>query len=119
MTNAEFIVQNSSSYTHEYSQFPYRLIEIHNYKDADDSVASLINQINELKFNGNYEAATKIINDNADVLKQYAIDSVAVNTLEEENRNAQIMALQKHQCVWFDENEPVVCSVGDVWEGGA
>ena len=119
MTNAEFILQNSTSYTNEYSQFPHKLITLHHYKDADNSIASLINKINELKFQGNYEAAAKMVNDNANILVQYAIDSVAINTLEEENRNAQIMALQKHQCVWFDENEPIVCSVGDVWEGGA
>ena len=118
MTNAEFILQNSSSYTHEYSQFPNKLITIHNFKDADNSVAALINTIDDLKFRCLYESAAKVISENADKLAPYTLDSSTINTLEEENRNAQVMALQKHQCVYFDENEPDICAVGDVWEGG-
>lgn len=48
MTQTDFIIQNASSYTHEYSNFPNSLIQQHHFKDADDSVASLINEITDL-----------------------------------------------------------------------
>ena len=118
MTNSDFIIQNSSSYTQEYSRFPHKVIAQHNFRDADNSIASLINEIENYKLQGNFEVASKIISENADLLSHYTIDATTINTIEEEIRNAQIMALQKHQCVYYDENEPEFCAVGDLWEGG-
>ena len=118
MNNNDFIIQNSTSYTNEYSSFPYNLIKQHHFKDADNSIASLINEINNYKIQGNFEVASKLISENADLLSHYTIDSSIINIIEEEIRNAQVMALQKHQCVYFNENEPEICAVGDIWEGG-
>lgn len=118
MTQADFNAQNASSYTHEYSNFPYSLIQQHNFKDADDSIASLINTINSHKKQGNFEIASKLIAENANLLAQYTIDASIINTIEEEIRNAQVMVLQKHQCIYYDESEPEYCAVGDLWEGG-
>lgn len=116
-TNNDFITQNSSSYTHEYSNFPYSIIKQHYFKDADDSVASLINEINGYKERGLYDLAAKTINEYKDILKQYSLGgSETINTIEEEIRNGQIMTIQKSQCVFFD-NEPEICSVNDVWIG--
>jgi hypothetical protein len=59
MTQTDFIIQNASSYTHEYSNFPNSLIKQHHFRNADDSVASLINEITDLKMRGLYDQATK------------------------------------------------------------
>lgn len=118
-TNDNFIIKNASSYTHEYSNFPYSLITQHNFKDADDSVASLINEINSLKERGLYELASKIMKENKDVLAQYSLGGAkTINTIEEEIRNGQIMTIQKSQCVFLEPEEPEICSIDDVWVGG-
>lgn len=118
MNNSDFIVQNSSSYTNEYSNFPHSIILQHNFRNIDDSIASLVNEINNYKMQGNFEVASKLISENAGILSHYIIDASTINTIEEEIRNVQVMALQKHQCVYFDEEEPEFCAIGDLWEGG-
>ena len=118
ISSSDFIAQNSSSYTQEYSRFPYQVITQHHFRDADTSIASLINTINSHKLQGNLDIASKLIAENAGLLAQYTIDASTINTIEEEIRNAQVMALQKHQCVYYDETEPEYCAVGDIWEGG-
>ena len=37
------------NYTHEYSNFPDEIIELTNYRNVDDSIGDLINQIETLK----------------------------------------------------------------------
>ncbi len=118
INNGDFIVQNSSSYTNEYSNFPHKIITQHHFMDADNSIASLINKINSYKLQGNFDIASKLISENANLLSHYIIDATTINTIEEEIRNVQVMALQKHQCVYYDETEPEFCAVGDLWEGG-
>ena len=86
MNNNDFIIQNSSSYTHEYSNFPNSLIQQHHFKDADDSVASLINEITDLKARGLYDLAAKKITENANILSHYNIDAETINAIEEEIR---------------------------------
>lgn len=113
--NEEFI--NDKNYTHEYSQFPKKLITKHHFKDADDSIASLINEINDLKARGLFDLADKKISENADILAHYAFGSENIRIIEEELRNVQVMAKQKHQCVYVQENkdyEPEVCCIGDI-----
>ena len=117
--NEDFIVNNSKLYTHEYSNFPYSLITQHNFKDADDSVASLINEINGYKERGLFELASKTMNEYKDILSQYSLGGAeTINTLEEEIRNGQIMTMQKSQCVFLEPEEPEICSIDDVWAGG-
>lgn len=115
MTNEEFINQNAASYSNEYSKFPYKRIAIHHFKDADDSIASLLNEIDDLKARGLYSLAEKKIKENADILREYTYGSELINTVQEEIHNTQTMALQKHQCVYTDNKEPEVCCVGDIW----
>ena len=118
ITNEEFITQNASSYTHEYSNFPQTIIIQHHFKDADDSVASLVNEINGYKERGLFELASKIMKENEDVLKQYSLGGAeTINTLEEEIRNAQIMTVQKSQLIYTDEVVPEIMAKEDIWIG--
>ena len=87
MTNSDFIAQNSSSYTNEYSKFPYQVITQHNFMNIDDSLASLVNEINSYKMQGNFEVASKLISENADILSHYIIDASTINAIKEEISN--------------------------------
>ena len=117
MNNSDFIIQNASSYTNEYSNFPYDLIIQHHFKDADDSIASLINEINDLKARGLYDLASKKIREYSTTLSRYNIDAETINIIEEEIRNTQVMAKQKHQCIYIQDSEPELCCSNDVWLG--
>lgn len=114
MTNEEFIKQNSKLFSHEYSQFPENLITLHHFKDADDSIASLLNEINDLKSRGLFDLAAKKIDENADILAPYTFSAEHINIYEEEILNTQIMAKLKHQCVYAQSEKPLCC-IGDIW----
>lgn len=102
--------------THEYSNFPNELITKHNFKDVDDNIASVINQIKELQASGLYNQASRIVAQNKDVLGQYIIDSSIVNELIEHIRNTEIVSLQAQQCIYVGD-KPLTCNNGDVWIG--
>ncbi len=102
-------------YTHEYSNFPDELYTLHNYQDADDSVAPLINMIRMYMANGNYTQAKFYIEQNKEVLAPYLLNMETMNGLEEETRNLEIFAKVKQQSVYFSSEEPDEPEVNDVW----
>lgn len=106
-----------AEYSNEFSNFPSQKIIKHNFKNIDDNIASVINQINSLRSQGLYNQASRIIDNNKDVLSQYVVDAITFRTWEEEIYNTQIYAKQQQQVISFDESEPE-CVVGDVWIGG-
>ena len=106
------------AYTHEYSNFPEEIMTRHNFRDADDSIASIINQINILKSQGQYSRAAQYIQDNKDTLGSYVLGSEYLNTIDEETRNVEIYAKAKKQQIYYSSTEPTdAVSVGDVWIG--
>ncbi len=108
-----------AEYSREFSNFPSQKITKHNFKNVDDDIASVINQINSLRAQGLYNQATRIIQANSDVLGQYIVDAVTFRTWEEEIYNTQKYARQKQQSVYFDESEDDFDGIeGDVWLGG-
>ena len=106
-----------SQYEHEFSSFPSKKITRHNFKNVDDTIAPLINQINSLRAQGLYTKAAVIIQENQDILSQYITDAITFRTWEEEIYNTQIYAQQVQQSIYFDADEPD-CIEGDVWVGG-
>lgn len=105
-----------SNYTHEFSQFPDQLLTRHNFKDADDSVASIINQIKTLQANGEYSRAAAYIEANKDTLGQYVLGAEYLNTIDEETRNVEVFAKAKKQQIFYQSSEPGEGSyVNDVW----
>lgn len=103
-----------TTYENEYSNFPSQKITKHNFKNIDDSIATLINQINSLRAQGKYNEAAGIIRDNQGTLSQYIVDAITFRTWEEEIYNTQTFAKQVQQSIYFDESEPD-CLEGDVW----
>lgn len=109
-----------SSYEREFSNFPDKKITLHNFKNVDDNIASIINQINSLREQGLYSQAAIIINENKDSLSQYIVDAITYRTWEEEIFNVQKYARQNQQSIYFDENENDFDGIeGDVWVGGS
>lgn len=106
-------------YTHEYSKFPDELIEIKNYKNVDDTVGSLINQIESYRREGNYLAAVELINTYGENLKKYVLDVSVINSMIEEIRNCQIRSLVTGQMLSLEEDEPIEVDDGFIWLGGS
>lgn len=102
--------------THEYSNFPNELITKHNFKDVDDNIASIINQVKKLQASGLYNQASRIIQQNKDVLGKYVIDANIINGMIEHIRNTEIISLQARQCVYVGK-KPLTCNKGDIWIG--
>lgn len=101
----------------EYSNFPKKMIERHHFKNVDDTIAPVINEINALRSQGLYNQADRIIKNNSHILSEYIVDATTFRTWEEEIYNTQIYAKQKQQFVYFDKVEPdALCN--DVWIGG-
>lgn len=108
-----------ANFEREFSNFPEKKIIRHNFKNVDDNIASVINQINSLQSQGLYNQAARVIQNNFDVLSHYIVDAITFRTWEEEIYNTQVYAKQKQQIIFFDESEENVdCIEGDVWLGG-
>lgn len=107
-----------ADYTHEYSQFPDQLLTRHNFKDADDSIASIINQIKILQANGEYSRAAEFIELYKDTLGPYVLGSEYLNTIDEETRNIEIYTKAKKQQIFYQDDEPNESTwKNDVWLG--
>lgn len=108
-----------AEFEREFSSFPEKKITRHDFKNVDDNIAPVINQINSLRTQGKYNQAARIVQNNFDILSHYIVDAITFRTWEEEIYNTQIYARQKQQLIFFDENEEDVdCIEGDVWLGG-
>lgn len=108
-----------ATYENEFSSFPSKKITKHEFKNIDDNIADIINQINALRAQGLYNQAARIIQQNIDVLSQYVVDATTFRTWEEEIYNTQTYARQKQQSIFFDEQEKDFDGIeGDVWVGG-
>ena len=108
-----------AEYSREFSSFPSKKITRHNFKNVDDNIAPIINQINTLRTQGLYNQASRIVQDNFDMLSHYIVDAITFRTWEEEIYNTQKYARQVQQSIFFDESEEDFDGIeGDVWVGG-
>ncbi|MCM1100141.1 MAG: hypothetical protein NC079_00680 [Clostridium sp.] len=106
-------------FENEFSSFPSRKIIRHEFKNVDDGIAEIVRQINDLRAQGLYDRAARIIEANRDILSHYIVDAVTFRTWEEEIYNTQKYARQKQQTIWFDEYAQDFDGIeGDVWLGG-
>ena len=103
-----------ANYTNEYSKLPYQIMELHNYKDVDDNIAEIVNQIKNLQSQGLINQANRLVENNKDVLGKYVFSVEAFNAIEEETRNLEIMCKEKKQSIYYDE-QPSNPALYDVW----
>jgi hypothetical protein len=105
-------------YTHEFSNFPNEILTRHEFKDVDDTIASIVNQIKELQAKGEYSRAAQYIDMNKDTLGPYVLGSEYLNTIDEETRNVEIYTKAKKQQIFYqDDNPEGVAYQYDVWLG--
>lgn len=105
-----------ASFTHEYSNFPNEVITIKEYKDVDDAVASLVQQINSYRNTGDFASANQLIAENKALLSAYNFASEDINRIVEEIRNAQVYAKEGNNTVYYMAEEPDAhIVVGDTW----
>lgn len=103
-------------YTHTWSQYPQEIIDLTEYRNADNTIASLLNQIKSKEESGDYSGAQAIISQNINTLKQYVLDSSAINKYVEEIRNIEIYVKANKQQIYYQRTEPrTYAGVGDVW----
>ena len=107
------------AYTDEYSRLSSGVIyEPVGYKDVDDSIATLVNEIKALQAQGQYDQAAIKIAQNRDVLRKYVINAEAINRIEEETRNIEVLFKTKTQSIKYQSEEPTEnIMTGDVWIG--
>lgn len=101
-------------YTREYSKLPYQIYEPHDYKDVDDSIAGIVNEIKKLQSQGLFNQANRLVENNKDVLGRYVFSVEAFNAIEEETRNLEIMCKEKKQSIYYNE-QPIEPILNDVW----
>lgn len=96
------------------SKYPTELIELGNHKDVDNSIVSLINQYNYYVKNNDTANASKIYNENKELLKPYILNTEYINFLEEEIYNTGLFAMATNTSVITD-TEPASQDVGSYW----
>ena len=102
------------------AHWPLSLIDLTNYKDADNTVGELIAQIKAYQEAGDFDAAQAIITEHAAELKPYALDAAAINKYVEEIRNLEIYTKSKKQQVFYsptEEEASCYVDINDVWLG--
>lgn len=100
--------------------WPNSLISLTNYKDADNTVGSLIAQIKAYQEAGDFSSAQDLIDENIETLKPYALDAAMINKYVEELRNVEIYAKSYKQQIFYDDDEEtssIYMNTGDVWIG--
>lgn len=102
------------------AHWPLSLIDLTNYKDADNTVGELIAQIKAYQESGDFDAAQALIAEHEEELKPYALDSAAINKYVEEIRNLEIYTKSKKQQVFYAPTEEEASNfviLNDVWLG--
>lgn len=107
-----------AGYTQEYGDanglsFPDVYIDMPTFKDVDDAVGEIVNQIEEYKRQGKHEEAKNLISEKADLIADYLIDAKVINTWVEHLRNTQIYAKQVQQNIYIGE-KPAIVQYGDI-----
>lgn len=105
-------------YTHELSAFPNAPINLPEFKDVDDTVKNLVEQIRQLRMSGDYASAALIIRQNAATLRRYNFSAEDVNRIVEDIRNTQLYIQSKKQQLYYTANEnDFVGTDQDIWIG--
>lgn len=112
---------NKPKYTYEFASYPKSLTPAHSFKDADDSVASMINHVKDLQAAGLYNDAAQYIKQNEAVLGDYVIDTEYLNLIDETTRNLEIFCNEvadsfttSPQSIFYQSTEPYAKAF-DIW----
>ena len=105
-------------YTHELSAFPNTPINLPKFKDVDDTVKTLVEQVRQYRIAGNYSAVASLINSNRELLRQYNFTAEDVNRIVEDIRNTQLYVQSKKQQFYYTASRgDFIGADQDVWIG--
>lgn len=97
------------------SYFPEQQLVIQEKKDVDDSIATLVTEIEQYIENGDLESANTLLEENKEALETSLINSTFINLLQEEIFNIGLLAISQ-QNVIINANEPTTqITVGSYW----
>lgn len=99
----------------------YGLIDLTNYTNPTDAIATIMNQIRAYQSEGDYEHANELIQQYSEQLKNCSFDSAAVNKYVEELRNLEIYTKARKQQIFYgpEQEASVYLVPDDVWIGDA
>lgn len=103
------------------STLPRLIMQRHEYRDADNTVADAINTIKHLQGIGRYDEAAEEIKAFKEAgldLDKYILSMKALNYLDEETRNLEIYAKEYSQQIFYEEDYPEDAMTNDVWISG-
>lgn len=100
-------------YVHEYSNYPNELINMRVFKDPDNSIIPVIQQIKNYKALGNYSAAAQLIK-NTPEIADYMFSATDINRIIEEIYNTQLRTISRKQRVFYRSTD-FVPEINDVW----
>lgn len=102
-----------AGYTHEYSNFPESVTTLKpHFKDVDANVGRIVTELQTAKSENDFMEVARILEANPSLV-DYIIDATIINTLIEENRNAQIYAMANQQNIYIGD-KPEVVQYGDI-----
>lgn len=99
------------------SQFPTRVMALHNFSDVTTELYPIVQQIMEAYQAGEEETATLLLA-KYPKLEKCLITAETWNLLDEERYNTQLYAREKGQFIVTDAEEPKNPKAGLVWIGG-
>lgn len=97
------------------SQFPEESLVIQEKKDVDDSIVTIVNQIQNYINEGSIESANNLLEENKDLLAPSIINSAFINLLQEEIYNVGILALSKQSNMISNEMPTTQEVAGSYW----
>lgn len=113
-----------AKYTYEFREraeaFPQTVPDVTIFKNIDDEVGPIINNVNKYIQSGMFdkaaaEVATWDMQHPDNPLSNYTIDSTVINRLGEDIRNTQIYARRNMQEIYIQDVDPGEVDDGDVW----
>lgn len=85
--------------------------QLSNYKDVDDTVMPLIVQYYRYFDAGDLASASKLLEDNAELLKPYRLDMNGINKIERAISDLADIAFSTQQII-ISETEPTSAGIG-------
>lgn len=97
------------------SQFPDQQLVIQEKVDVDNSIVTIVNRIENYVKAGDMVNASKVYEDNKDILDPFIINSAFINLLQEEIFNVGLLALSKQSNIVSSDMPTTQEVAGGYW----
>lgn len=97
------------------SQYPEVQMTVSEKKDIDNSVSKTVNKIETYVKNNNLSEAAKLMEENAELLEPYIINSEFFNLIQEEIYNIGLLAISKQNSMVSNTQPTTQTVAGSYW----